>query len=115
VRARAAGRRGDDDGEASWPRTPSGRGRRPARSQGGGVKGEVRVGAAHAAPAGGSLGILIVALAPNIAMVLVGWCIAQLFFNAVLAAMVAVLPDQVPPVHRGVVAGILGFAYRSRR
>ena len=57
---------------------------------------------------GGSLGILVVALAPSIAVVLVGWCIAQLFFNALLAAMVAVLPDQVPTAQRGLVAGILG-------
>jgi MFS family permease len=57
---------------------------------------------------GGSLGILVVALAPDIAVVLVGWCIAQLFFNALLAAMVAVLPDQVPAAQRGLVSGILG-------
>ncbi|MDQ1620430.1 MAG: hypothetical protein QOE19_2999 [Actinomycetota bacterium] len=57
---------------------------------------------------GGSLGILIVALAPNIPVVLLGWCIAQLFFNALLAAQVAVLPDQVPAVQRGLVAGVLG-------
>ena len=57
---------------------------------------------------GGSFGILIVALAPNIPVVLVGWCIAQLFFNALLAAMVAVLPDQVPAVQRGLVSGVLG-------
>jgi MFS family permease len=57
---------------------------------------------------GGSAGILVVAWAPNIAVVLVGWCIAQLFFNALLAAMVAVLPDQVPAAQRGLVAGILG-------
>jgi MFS family permease len=57
---------------------------------------------------GGSLGILVVALAPSIAVVLVGWCLAQLFFNALLAAMVAVLPDQVPAVQRGLVAGVLG-------
>ena len=44
--------------------------------------------------AGGSLGIVIVALAPSIPVVLIGWCIAQLFFNALLATMVAVLPDQ---------------------
>jgi MFS family permease len=56
---------------------------------------------------GGSLGILVVALAPSIAVVLVGWCIAQLFFNALLAAMVAVLPDQVPAAQRGLVAGVL--------
>ena len=57
---------------------------------------------------GGSLGILVVALAPSVPVVLAGWCIAQLFFNAVLAAMVAVLPDQVPEVQRGTVAGVLG-------
>jgi MFS family permease len=57
---------------------------------------------------GGSLGILIVAFAPSIPVVLAGWCIAQLFFNALLAAMVAVLPDQVPSVQRGLVSGVLG-------
>ena len=36
---------------------------------------------------GGSLGIVIVALAPNITILLVGWCIAQLLFNALLAAV----------------------------
>jgi MFS family permease len=41
-------------------------------------------------------------------VVLVGWCLAQLFFNALLAAMVAVLPDQVPAAQRGLVAGVLG-------
>jgi MFS family permease len=57
---------------------------------------------------GGSLGILVVALAPTIPVVLIGWCIAELFFNAVLAVLVAVLPDQVPAVQRGLVSGILG-------
>ena len=31
-----------------------------------------------------------------------------MFFNALLAAMVAVLPDQVPVEQRGMVAGVLG-------
>jgi len=57
---------------------------------------------------GGSLGILIVALAPDIPVVLVGWCTAQLLFNALLAAVVAVLPDQVPAAQRGQVSGVLG-------
>ena len=57
---------------------------------------------------GGSLGILIVALAPSILVVLIGWCIAQLFFNALLAALVAVLPDQIPVAQRGLVSGGLG-------
>jgi MFS family permease len=38
----------------------------------------------------------------------VGWCIAQLFFNALLAALIAVLPDQVPRAQRGLVSGVLG-------
>ena len=57
---------------------------------------------------GGTVGILVVALAPAIWVVLVGWCTAQLFFNAMLAALVAVLPDQVPVSQRGTVAGLLG-------
>jgi MFS family permease len=57
---------------------------------------------------GGSLGILIIALAPSIPVVLVGWCLAQVSFNALLAAQVAVIPDQVPPAQRGMVSGLLG-------
>jgi MFS family permease len=57
---------------------------------------------------GGSLGIVVVALAPSIPVVLVGWCVVQLLFNAQLAAVVAVLPDQVPTAQRGLVAGVLG-------
>jgi len=58
---------------------------------------------------GGSLGLLLVALAPNILAVLIGWCITQLFFNALLAAQIAVLPDQVPSTQRGLVSGVLGI------
>ena len=58
--------------------------------------------------AGGTCGILVVAVAHAVWMVLVGWCLAQLFFNAMLAALVAVLPDQVPVSQRGTVAGVLG-------
>jgi MFS family permease len=56
----------------------------------------------------GSVAMLGVAVAPTIGLVLAGWCVAQLAFNAILAAMVAVLPDQVPAEQRGVVSGILG-------
>jgi MFS family permease len=58
---------------------------------------------------GGTSGIVVVALAGAVWQVLVGWCVAQLFFNALLAALVAVLPDQVPPGQRGTVAGVLGI------
>ena len=60
--------------------------------------------------AGGSIGIAIVALAPSIPVVLLGWCITQVCFNALLAAMVAVMPDQIPSVQRGQVSGVLGVS-----
>ena len=55
----------------------------------------------------GTLALVIVAQAQNVGMVLTGWCLAQLAFNAVLSAMVAVLPDQVPEENRGTVSGII--------
>ena len=58
--------------------------------------------------AGGSAGTLIIAVAPTVPVVLAGWCLAQLSFNALLAALIAVLPDQVPASQRGAVAGVLG-------
>ncbi len=58
----------------------------------------------------GAAGILIVALASNIATVLVGWCVCQVFFNATLAAQAAVLPDQVPSQQRGLVSGLIGLS-----
>ncbi len=58
----------------------------------------------------GTVGTLLVAVAPNIWTVLVGWCVCQVFFNATLAAQAAVLPDQVPTQQRGLVSGILGLA-----
>jgi MFS family permease len=47
-------------------------------------------------------------MAPSILVALIGWCLAQLFFNALLAALAAVLPDQVPTAQRGLVSGVLG-------
>jgi MFS family permease len=58
---------------------------------------------------GGCLGVLVVATASSMPVLLLGWCLAQLFFNALLAVQVAVLPDQVPPAQRGSVSGILGI------
>jgi MFS family permease len=63
---------------------------------------------------GGTLGVAIVSFAPNIQVVLLGWCIAQLFFNAMLASLAAVLPDQVPVAQRGTVSGVLGICLPTR-
>ncbi len=57
----------------------------------------------------GTIGILMIALAPAVPLILVGWCLAQTGFNALLAVLVAVLPDQVPEEQRGTVSGVLGM------
>jgi MFS family permease len=59
--------------------------------------------------AAGTVGILVVAVAPSVPVVLIGWCMCQVFFNATLAAHAAVLPDQVPVTQRGLVSGMLGL------
>lgn len=56
----------------------------------------------------GCASLAVIGLAPSVDVVLLGWCAAQLSFNAVLAAMVAIIPDRVPPAQRGTVVGILG-------
>jgi MFS family permease len=42
--------------------------------------------------------------------ILVGWCLAQLGFNTVLAALNALLADQVPSGQRAMVSGIVGVS-----
>lgn len=58
----------------------------------------------------GSVGITIIAFAPNIAVVVVGWAIAQTAFNGTQAALQALLPDQVEESLRARVSGWLGIA-----
>jgi MFS family permease len=57
----------------------------------------------------GAASLWLVAVAPSMSWVLIGWCLTQLSFNAVLAPLAALLPDQVPPARRGTVAGIISI------
>jgi MFS family permease len=59
----------------------------------------------------GTIGLLVIAVAPNVPLIVIGWCLTQLSFNALLAAIVALLPDQVPVEQRGRVAGLLGIGF----
>ena len=54
---------------------------------------------------GGAVGLGILAGAHLIVLMLVGWCLMQLFGNALLAAATAVVPDRVPVAQRGGVGG----------
>ena len=58
--------------------------------------------------AGGAVSLVVLAVAPNIAVMTLGWCLAQLSLNAMFAALVAAVPDQVPHAQRGTVGGWLG-------
>jgi MFS family permease len=54
---------------------------------------------------GGASGLLILSGASVVGLMVLGWCLMQLFGNALLAAITAVVPDRVPVAQRGVVGG----------
>lgn len=55
----------------------------------------------------GVLGLYLVATG-DLTTITIGWLMAQAGYNAVLAAVIALLPDQVPESQRGRVSGVLG-------
>lgn len=59
---------------------------------------------------GGAVGLAVIATAVSIPQLLLGWCITQLAYNAELAALAAILADQVPAPQRGTVSGIVGIS-----
>ena len=59
---------------------------------------------------GGIVALGIVGFAPNLLVVAIGWMLAQLTLNMVLAALQALLPDQVPLEQRARVSAVLGIA-----
>jgi len=59
---------------------------------------------------GGALSLLLLSSAPNILVMIIGWCLVQVTLNAMLAALIAAVPDQVPKRQRGMVGGWLGVA-----
>jgi MFS family permease len=61
--------------------------------------------------AGGAAAIALLAAAPAIPLVVLGWCAVQTLLNAPFAALSAAVPDQVPAAQRGTAAGYLGLAF----
>ena len=59
---------------------------------------------------GGALSLAFLATADSLAAMILGWCFAQIALNAMFAALVAAVPDQVPVAQRGAVGAWLGFA-----
>jgi len=58
----------------------------------------------------GVIALAIVGFAPSLAVAVVGWSLAQIAFNLVLAALQALLPDQIPLDQRARVSAILGIS-----
>ncbi|MBZ5739522.1 MFS transporter [Nocardioides mangrovi] len=63
-----------------------------------------------AGAAGGAVSLLVLSVADNVVVMAVGWCGVQAALNAMLAAVTATIPDQVPSRSRGRVGGILAVA-----
>lgn len=58
----------------------------------------------------GALSLAVLAAAPSVVMMLIGWCLVQTTLNATWAGLSAAVPDQVPSEQRGAAAGYLGLA-----
>ena len=52
--------------------------------------------------------LTLISVAGSVRTIMLGWCLAQLAYNAVLAALVAIIADRIPASQRGTVVGILG-------
>jgi MFS family permease len=59
---------------------------------------------------GGALSLVVLSVAPNVPVMLLGWCGVQATLNAMLAAVTAMIPDQVPVERRGRIGGIAAVA-----
>jgi MFS family permease len=58
----------------------------------------------------GAIGIGIVAAAPDVPVMAVGWLVAQVGLGGMLATLTAALPDRVPPSQRGTLGGLIGIS-----
>jgi MFS family permease len=58
----------------------------------------------------GSACQLIIAVATDLWVIGIAWCLAQIAYNALLAALFAVVPDQVPEHQRGLVSALSGMS-----
>jgi MFS family permease len=60
--------------------------------------------------AAGAAGLALLAAAPNVTVMIIGWSLVQAALNAPFAALSAAVPDHVPVAQRGIVGGYFGVA-----
>ena len=58
----------------------------------------------------GAAGLAVLAAAPDAAVMMVGWFLAQAGLGVMLATLTAALPDRVPAAQRGALGGLIGIS-----
>jgi MFS family permease len=58
----------------------------------------------------GAIGLAILAAAPDIPVMVLGWCVAQIGLGGMLATLASALPDRVPASQRGTIGGLIGIS-----
>jgi MFS family permease len=58
----------------------------------------------------GALGLLVLAMASNVLVMTLGWCLVQAGLAGMLAALTSALPDRVPVAQRAQVGGFIGIS-----
>ncbi|HEY1622892.1 MAG TPA: MFS transporter [Streptosporangiaceae bacterium] len=58
----------------------------------------------------GLAGLVVLAAAPDIPVMIAGWAIAQIGLGGMLATLTAALPDRVPASQRGTLGGLIGIS-----
>ena len=56
------------------------------------------------------VGMVVLAFAPNVGIMILGWCVAQAGLNTMLATLMSALADRVPVVQRAMAGGLVGIA-----
>ncbi|MCI1676092.1 MAG: MFS transporter [Ancrocorticia sp.] len=55
--------------------------------------------------------LLVVNTATSVGLLVIYWCIYQLFLNAIVAPLIAVIADRTAPRHRGVITSMYALGY----
>lgn len=58
----------------------------------------------------GAIGLLVLALAGDVIVMTIGWCIVQAGLNGMLATLTSAVPDRVPVEQRAQIGGLVGIS-----
>ncbi|MET0132026.1 MAG: MFS transporter, partial [Kibdelosporangium sp.] len=58
----------------------------------------------------GAVGLVVLASAGNVVVMVLGWCLAQAGLNGMLAALLSAIPDRVPVAQRAKTGGFVGIS-----